>query len=226
MAPPGVELFVMAIGYKTSSNEEYAKNSAYIADCIPYMLEHQVQVIQHSGVPYITMPGFGEEERLHAEVAQLTELPYFIDVETSAMAMHAVGCHRVVVVSPIFSDERNESVKAYLPHYGIDVVAAERVRDHLDDKHLPPPLMPLDAIFEVTKAAFERHRDEADGVWIAGAAMASVAILDRLEDALGVPVVSSTQALNWAAFRTLGITEPIKDCGSLMLTDTQPKASW
>ena len=40
--------------------------------------------------------------------------------------------------------------------------------------------------------------------------------VDRLEKNLGKPVVTANQATIWAAFRTLGITEPIKGYGRLM----------
>jgi maleate isomerase/arylmalonate decarboxylase len=41
-------------------------------------------------------------------------------------------------------------------------------------------------------------------------------LIDRLERALGAPVVTSNQATLWAALRTAGLTDRLDGCGRLL----------
>ncbi len=74
--------------------------------------------------------------------------------------------------------------------------------------------MPLSVPFRAAKGLFRSVR-EADGVWITGALMPSVAIIEVLEKDLGVPVVSSMQAMTWAGFRLAGVHAQISGYGRL-----------
>ena len=59
-------------------------------------------------------------------------------------------------------------------------------------------------------------RPEAEALFCSCTAWRSVEAVEALEQRLGKPVVSSNQAMIWAAFRKLGIREPIQGFGSLL----------
>ena len=56
----------------------------------------------------------------------------------------------------------------------------------------------------------------ADGLWITGALMPSVAVVETLEQDLGVPVVSSMQAMAWRSLRLAGVDDKIPGFGRLL----------
>ena len=67
--------------------------------------------------------------------------------------------------------------------------------------------MPLAEPYHAAKELFLSNL-AADGIWITGALMPSVAVIDSLERDLGVPVVTSMQAMMWAG---LGLAHVFSD---------------
>jgi maleate cis-trans isomerase len=71
------------------------------------------------------------------------------------------------------------------------------------------------------EAAINLYRSAtgADGVWIPIAARPSVGMIDELERAIGVPVVTSAQAMMWQGLRLLGVPpSEVTGCGRLFQT--------
>jgi maleate cis-trans isomerase len=56
----------------------------------------------------------------------------------------------------------------------------------------------------------------ADGVWITGAALPTVGVIDALETDLGVPVVTSMQAMFWAGLRHAHVSTRVDGYGRLL----------
>ena len=170
-----------------------------------------VDVIVQAGVPFTVGFGRGIEERLRREIANSTDLPLVIDVRAGIEAMQGLGMQRVLMVAP-FTDKSNEEVAQYVDVDGIDVAAIQRV-DQAEYGSLH--LLPLGTVYQIVVRAHARA-GAVDGVWLPGAALPTIAVLDPLEHALNVPVVSSKQAMVWAAFRQVGVNDRITGYGRLL----------
>lgn len=72
----------------------------------------------------------------------------------------------------------------------------------------------LGVTYRAAKEVFKKACN-ADGIWITGALMPSVGVIQALEDDLGVPVVTSMQAMAWAGLRAAGIPDKITGFGRL-----------
>ena len=75
----------------------------------------------------------------------------------------------------------------------------------------------------VTEADVEelaKHIDspDAEAIFLSCGDMATLGIVDKLEKALGKPVVTSVQATFWGALRVAGIDDRIDGCGTLLAT--------
>ena len=70
-----------------------------------------------------------------------------------------------------------------------------------------------EAIYE---AAIAIDRPDADAVLVSCTALRTSSVIDRIEQHLGKPVVTSNQALAWHALRLAGYAEPRKGLGRLM----------
>ena len=70
-----------------------------------------------------------------------------------------------------------------------------------------------EAILEFALGAWD---PASDGMIIACLNFRSHPIIDRLEAAIGKPVVSSTQATLWHMLRLAGVTDPIAGYGRLL----------
>lgn len=221
MAPEGVELFVTPIGLaQERSQREYDRVMASIDGPIQSLLQFSPDAIVQAGVPPIVTRGWGFEEEVQAQIAKLTEVPFFTDVGASLLALSALSCQRVVVVSEKFSGEVGEQIAAYLGHAGVEVVGSAQVEN---ESSIPAPLLSLEQVYRTARRAYQMHRDSADAVWITQANMPSVGVIERLEADLSCSVVSSAQAIAWAGLRAAGVRDSVEGFGQLMRISDLPR---
>ena len=217
IAPEGVQLVMVSLRSlddpeepNTLLAENLNRSVSRIPAGVRELLRHDIDVIVQAGVPHITIQGWGFEDKLRAEVAQITTLPFVMDTRACIEAMRHLQMSRIAFVSP-FPEQMTEGVVEYMRHAGVEIVASRRVQTaQFSDMRRVPVAVP----YQAAKDAF-RAAPNADGVWIAGAAMPSVGAIAPLEEDLGVPVISSKQAMVWAALRAARVAAPITGYGRL-----------
>lgn len=199
MAPPGVQLLLTSLGIADGGPREemYERAIANIETPIRRLLARKPDVIVQAGVPPIVNKGWGFEDELRARVAQWTDLPFASDVGCCIAAMHALGMRRIAL---LVSDEHQPSFAEYVGHAGIDVVAARNLPPTEDEPGTLPLSVPYRAALDLYRSA-----PDVDGIWIPIAARPSVGMIQELEDASGVPVVTSAQAMMWQGLRLVGV---------------------
>jgi maleate isomerase len=217
MAPEGVQLVMVSLRSlddppdpNTLTVENLNRSTGRIAAGVRELLKHDVDVIVQAGVPHITIQGWGFEEKLRTDVAGLTDLPFVMDTRACIEAMQHLRMSRIALVSP-FPEEIAETVIEYMRHAGIEIVCNRRVRTaEFSGMRRVAPAVP----YRIAKAAYTAA-PAIDGIWIAGAAMPSVAAIEPLERDLGIPVISSKQAMVWSALRAARVSAPISGYGRL-----------
>jgi maleate isomerase len=80
--------------------------------------------------------------------------------------------------------------------------------------------IPPDALLA---AALQANSDDADAVFISCTAVRAAGIVQRAEQLLGKPVITSNQALIWHALHLMNYTKPVTGFGSLF-DQTPPTA--
>jgi maleate cis-trans isomerase len=208
MAPPGVELVLTSMGVATMNEENYARAIAGLEDAVRRLTERNVDAIIQSGIPPLVTRGWGVEDELKTRVAAVTPTPYIADAAASIRAMKALGISQPVVLSG-FDDELVGLIRVYLAHAGIQIAAHEYIPG--EDRGA----ISLETIYRLARSTLRAHRGFTDGIWITLAAIPSVGVIADLERDLGVPVVSSAQALMWAGLQMAGVNEPITGFGRL-----------
>jgi maleate isomerase len=129
---------------------------------------------------------------------------------TAALAgFEKLGLKRIAVLTP-YIDEVNQPMRRFLEENGITVLSVNSF--NLEDDVIMGRI-PTEAIYA---AAREIDRSDADGIFISCTAVRAVDVIDRLEQALGKPVLSSNQALAWQALRLAGYNNPISGFGRLL----------
>jgi len=78
-------------------------------------------------------------------------------------------------------------------------------------------------VYQIVKTAYARA-GHVDGIWLPGAALPTLAVVDALERELRVPVVSSKQAMVWAALRRAHISDRIEGYGRLLEMSVESNA--
>jgi maleate isomerase len=211
MAPRGVTIALTPMGmdvFAEGAAEDFLRR---LPAATNELINRKVDVLVQAGVPQVVTGGWGFEDRLRETVAKVTDVPVATDIGACIDAMHAVGMRCVAMLTP-FDDALHRHLSSYVANAGIDVVAARSCRTA---EFADFTIAPLSYPYRAARSLF-RSADGADGVWITGAALPSVGMIEALETDLGVPVVSSMQAMFWAGLRLAGISARVAGYGRLL----------
>jgi maleate cis-trans isomerase len=115
-----------------------------------------------------------------------------------------------VALAAAWSETTNKWVAAFLESHGIEVVSqvAMGVVDNNDVGHLRP-----DTAFEHGRKA---DRKEADAVFLACGNWWTASIVEKLEQALGKPVLTTNNMTVWQALKKIGVHEGVEGFGRLL----------
>lgn len=216
MAPEGVTVCMTSLRVMALTQEQYSGALTRMEAGVAEMVSRNVDVIIQAGVPLTVTQGWDFHNQLAAQVARLTKIPFATDIGACIEAMQALGMKQVVMLTP-FDQAMHEQLARYVANAGIHVPTAHSIRppQALEiSRHYDVSTVPLAVPYRAAKALF-RSTTGADGIWITGALMPSVAAIQPLEQDLGVPVVTSMQAMTWAGLRLAGIKAEITGYGQL-----------
>ena len=125
-------------------------------------------------------------------------------------ALRALSVRRIAFLTP-YLPQVTAAVRAALEADGIEIVevgAFEQSTEAIVARITPASI--LEAV--VTLA---RRASGAEAVFISCTNLRAAPVIPATEAALGIPVVSSNQALAWHMLRLAGIAEPLENCGRL-----------
>lgn len=125
-------------------------------------------------------------------------------------ALKTLGARRIGFASPYVA-AINDLAVGFIADARIETVARSKV-DEVLDNYGQGALAPQ-AVYELGVAA---DHPDAEAVVLSCTDMRSVEIIERLEQALGKPVISSNQAMSFQALQMAGIHEPLYGFGQLL----------
>ena len=216
MAPEGVTICMTSLRVMALNQEAYSGALGRVEAAVAEMVGRKVDAMVQAGVPLTVTQGWDFHNRLSAQVAGLTKIPFATDIGACIEAMQSLGMKRVALITP-FDDAMHEQLGRYVANAGIQVLAAHSIRPPQApeiSRHYDVSTVPLAVPYRAAKALF-RSTPGADGIWITGALMPSVGSIQPLEDDLGVPVVTSMQAMAWAGLRLAGVKVEVAGYGRL-----------
>ena len=158
--------------------------------------------------------GVEAEAALVSRLSALLLAPVAATCDSAVRALHALGVEHVALIgAPWFEAELNELGAAYFRGHGFDVVYSASAG-------LPPNPARIEpaAVYDWTS----RHvPDEAEAVFIGGNGFRAAAAVERLEQALGRPVLTSNQVLLWNILGEVGAAFTVTGYGRLF--DHRPR---
>ncbi len=209
MAPDGVMPVPASLGVQHLTREHLDAVLDRYEAAVREMVYEECDVINLGGTPPVTSGQPGVEERLLARARAVADV--FTHVQAEVEAMRAAGMSRAAVVAP-YTHDLTAKFQAYFRTKGINVVGVKSLGI---ERNVDIAKLPVDASYRLAVEAYREH-PEADGVHLTCPRWATVVNLDRLEQDLGIPVTSSSQAVAFAAFRRLDIRDRITGFGSLL----------
>ena len=205
-APKDVVLVMTHLEVVDSARKEEVEASLAV-------LERAVERLNMAGVDFILKIGsplnlhYGNEG--HRQIIERMRAVTKVAVTTSAQALaeafHHLSARRILMISSWRSESKHllENLKNFLSASGIEIAAVEGIGAQLQsiEKNKVTP----GQIYRNAVEASQRHRD-VDAIYIQSGTMATVGILETLENELGKPVVSSNSANIWGSFKPLNIS--------------------
>lgn len=138
---------------------------------------------------------------------------------TAAMAsLHALDASRIAVLTP-YRNEINQQIASYLSDRGFDVACFGSFNEEMD-----PVVACIDASSIETgiqQLIDSLHGvDRVDAVFVSCTSIRLLHALAAIESRLGVPVITSNQALIWHCLRLAGCDQSVPGFGSLLSLST------
>ncbi|MDE2837289.1 MAG: hypothetical protein OXL97_07245 [Chloroflexota bacterium] len=217
MAPPGVSVAMTSLHTRGWGPD--IDSFVRLEEATQEIAERGVGSLVQAGTPHVVHREWPYHRVIVERINAVTNIPASTDIGACMDAMQRLGMSRVVLLSP-FRDPDNEALTAYVSHAGIEVVAWDSILDHVvgatGNFMYDIATLPLSTVYAAARRLYAANADRADGIWITGAAMPSVGIVEALEGDAGAPVVSSMQAMAWTGMRLAGLSQRIEGFGRLV----------
>lgn len=146
----------------------------------------------------------------HALQTAKPGVPVVTPASAALAAFARLGCRRITLLAP-YSAAVTEGIAGYFERNGLTVLSACCL-GMMDDREVAR--VTADTIVE---AALEACHPATDALFISCTALPAVSTLQVIEDRLGLPVVSSNQAMFWHALRLAGCEHRVYGYGRLLL---------
>lgn len=151
------------------------------------------------------------EDALVASLQEVVSVPVLTMARSAAEAMNSLGLRTIAVANP-YTQEINDLVRAYLEESGF--IVRTIVAEPFAESWRITELAPADVIALAKRTIAEAG--EIDGLFLSCGNMRTVDVIDAIEKDTGYPVVSSNQAMLWAALKAIDVREPISAFGRLL----------
>jgi maleate isomerase len=187
------------------------------------------ELLRQTGVDFICyccmgstiIKGWDWERQILGKLAD--HAPKGIASANSALrdALISLGARRVALVTP-YPETLNALIPDFFAAGGFEVkaIAGMPTLDVAEVRWLSPD--------RVYRTARSLEVKDVDAVCLLATDMQTFPIIEALERDLGVPVLTSNQALIWASLRALGVEQPVEGLGELLRrprAERQPEAT-
>ena len=208
MLPPEVTVTNEGLGLLQNSYSDLeGKTGEIAARAADFVRRNKVHGLVVTG-GFVTLFNPG----LEAKVAEAVQIPVTSAVPSVTTALHALSVTRVMLVTP-FTTDMNAHIEKHLTNLGFTVFPGppyDKTRKPGAGVEISP-----DELFQRVEASYEEH-PATQAIYFQGATLDPLPVIQRLEDNLGIAVVSSNTAMIWNILSKLGAKFSIKDYGKLL----------
>ena len=215
LRPHGVSMHIARMGgYDQDeipdADQMHGLGSADLGEPLRLLLGVRPDVVMYGCTSATLTHGPAFDRHLSEQIARESGARTVTAAGALVHAMQTLGVDRIGFASPYVA-AINDMAVAFLSDCGIEVVRRSEVDEALDN-YGQGALTP-DAVRELGKAA---DATDAQAVVLSCTDMRSVEGIDRLEQELGKPVITSNQAMLFQAMQLAGIAEPVPGYGELL----------
>jgi maleate cis-trans isomerase len=206
-----VRVGVLSLGIGRLVPSEIERAHSRILDKVALLAREGFDVINVGGSPVVSAYGRDGHARLLEEIAAILDRPFVTSLQAELEALRAVGAGRVAIASPYPLAQTTRRV-ALLEEEGFQVLG----HDSLDiERNREIAMLDRERVVRQAVAVAERW-PAADVVYLPCGSLPVVEVIDRIEAAIGKPVVTNVQAQASACLRRLPYPEPVTGYGRLL----------
>jgi maleate isomerase len=148
---------------------------------------------------------------LEAKVSGAVKLPVVSAVSSAVAALTVYEARSVLLMTP-FDAASDAVIKTHLNNLGFTVSLGPSFENRKAGSAVD--LSP-EELFKLVEAAFKAS-PRVDGIYFQGATMDPLPIIQRIENALEVPVMTSNTAMIWNLLSNLGLKCSVRGYGQLL----------
>ena len=216
-APGGIGLVGVTCNIDDWTQDHFERALGQVKEAATYLGARRVDYIVHGGGPLVVARGKGYEDLIVNDIQAAAKVPATTGVRSGMEALRHVGARRMAIASP-YPERHNAALSAYLTAQGFEIARAE-------GKDLPfkdmQNLRPAD-IHAFAGGVLDRA-GPCDALYLPCPQWQAAQVVDAIERERSLPVVCYTHANFFAAFRTLGVKDPIRGHGRLLASLSEIK---
>src|SRR6266511_3598606 len=144
-------------------------------------------------------------ERAVERLRPASKVPVTTSSQALADAFHALGAKTILVISSWRKESvhMSDNLRNFLNSEGIEIAALEGIGGRQLSSYEKLGVTPAQIFHNALEAS--RKHAEVDAVYIQSGTMATMGIIDELEQQIGKPVVSSNSVNIWGSLKPLNI---------------------
>lgn len=209
MRPPGVTVHSSRILTHGSTPEGIVEMEKNAARAVSELARGGMSVIAYACLATSLVKGVEWTLAVGAKITADSGARATTAATATVEGLKALGASRVGIATP-YPDRIQAYVAPFMESFGLKVVSTRNL--DVQDSHTLWRL-PADAVEELAGSV---DRPEVQAVAIVATDLPSAAVIERLEQRLGKPVVTTNQALAWHALKLAGIADPVLGFGQLL----------
>jgi len=205
--PEGVTIAHEGLGLLGDSYQDLAGKTERIIELAKTFVErNSVRGLMVTG-GFVTLFNPGLEDKVAAAV----RLPVVSAVSSAVAALKIFGAQSVLLMTP-FDRASDALIERHLNGLGFTVYAGPAFENR---KAGSPVNLSRTELFNLVEETF-KAKPQSDAIYFQGATMDPLPIVQRLEDVLAVPVITSNTAMLWHLLSKLGLKYTVEGCGRLL----------
>ena len=214
-APDGVGFVGVTDKTNTWSPEdvEIALNGAL--ESASYLGDRGCHYIVHTGAAHIASKGPGYDKGYLQDMQARAGVGATTSIRSALNAFQRMGMKRIAIASP-WPERITTWVADYVRAEGVEIA---HIACHGVDFKVLHTVQPADIYRFATEVA--ASAPDVDGLYMPGPQAPVAMTVTFIERDIGKPVIASTPADFWAAFRALGIRDRIEGHGALLASLSQ-----
>ncbi len=213
-APDGAGLVGVTCRIDDWSSDQ--RENELVTAAAAHLATRAVDFVIHGGGPLVAARGRDFEETIVKDIEAAAKVPATTGVRAAMAALRHMEARRIAIASP-YADRHNQTLSAYLELHDFELVRVEGM-------DVPFKRMPSIAPADIRRFAADviARAPRCDALYLPCPQWQAAQVVDALERDSGMPAIAYTHAAFFAAFKALGVKDPIQGHGQLLASLVQP----